>query len=545
MIPLMDRSGLSIPMFGQRQVTGLFISSDNVLSKRTLNLQTLNHNIMPVNILSPVRQRQARPDGSDAISDISPCKALSPHATTSVRDLGPLILTDGDLMRFNLRAVAWRFADTHTMAFDDQLKAFFRFDAEAGIWVKIQASKLPWLCGQFLNAIADEAKELSLLAKINPATIRSILDFLKGCAQMGETTQLHSRLLPVANGVLDLSGTTPVLLPYRREYWFTSKIDFAYAPNCRCTRFVNELVAPALANPDDLCLVQRLLGSLLLKGNAAQRIFVIYGPGSSGKSTLLSLMETMIGRCHFADLRTDANSRFETSYYRGRSVLVAKDEKPDFLARPGAAMLKRLTGGDWIETEEKFGGKDGLQEAFHVLISANTRLPIAINDDASAWRRRILPIHFDRSAPERKIPRFDEELLREEGEGILAWLITGYLAHKRDLDELGDFRLTEAQQARINDWVLESQSQRHFVETSIVKGSGTLSGAEIYEAYVTACISREWKPIPAFHFDRALASTMAEVHGLAQNHDIKRNGKSVRGFKGVTTSTTSPTVPVL
>ena len=484
---------------------------------------------------SHIFQQPGQTDTSDASDGISELPANPPLVNESLPDCDRLVIEAGRSVGFNGFAVAVALAQSLDVAFRVSDRSFYRYNSSTGLWEKFQPWLLRDMCAKYLRQIAhhDSANRQSLLLQVTQAVISGILGFLKGCAPMGETSPLHAHLLPVANGVLDLSCPTPVLLPYCREYWFTSKIDYAYEPNSLCPRFVTELVGPALADISDLWLVQRILGSLLFNGNSAQRIIIIYGPGGSGKSTLISLIETIIGRHRFADLRTDTSSRFETGFYRGRSILVAKDEQHDFLARSGAAMLKRLTGGDWIEIEVKGGGKEGLQETFHVLISANTRLPIAINDDASAWRRRILPIHFNRSAPERKIPRFDAELLREEGEGILAWLIVGYLAHKRDLDELGDFRLTDAQKRRIDDWVLESQAQRHFAETGIALGRGDLSGAEIYEAFVTCCLSRGWRPMARFHFERALEAIMAEVHGVVPNHDLKRNGKNVRGYKGV------------
>lgn len=78
--------------------------------------------------------------------------------------------------------------------------------------------------------------------------------------------------------------------------------------------------------------------------------------------------------------------------YQGKSILVGKDVSHDYLLKNGAAMIKSLTGGDWLETEQKYGGKFGMRGTFFVIITANSRLPIAIaiNGDASAWRRRLV-----------------------------------------------------------------------------------------------------------------------------------------------------------
>lgn len=76
--------------------------------------------------------------------------------------------------------------------------------------------------------------------------------------------------------------------------------------------------------------------------------------------------------------------------YQGRSILVGRGVSHDYPLKNGAAMIKSLTGGDRLETEQKCGGKFGMRGTFFVIITANSRLPIAINGDASAWRRRLV-----------------------------------------------------------------------------------------------------------------------------------------------------------
>src|SRR5262245_59732570 len=61
-----------------------------------------------------------------------------------------------------------------------------------------------------------------------------------------------------------------------------------------CPRFKNELLATAL-DPDDIGLLQRWGGSLLLGRNRAQKIMLIVGTAGGGKSTLLEMIEAIVG----------------------------------------------------------------------------------------------------------------------------------------------------------------------------------------------------------------------------------------------------------
>ena len=86
-----------------------------------------------------------------------------------------------------------------------------------------------------------------------------------------------------------------------------------------------------------------------------------------------------------------------------------------------------------------------------------------LDGDFEAWQRRILLLRYTKPKPKQRIDGFREKLMATEVEGILALLVRGAMNHRKELREIGDFRLTEAQQKRVTDLVLESDSLRQFV----------------------------------------------------------------------------------
>ena len=71
-------------------------------------------------------------------------------------------------------------------------------------------------------------------------------------------------------------------------------------------------------------------------------------------------------------------------------------------------------------------------------------------NDAGAWLRRLLPIEFNGPEIQQRIGNFAETLFKEEAEGILALLAEGYIEFLKDLEVIGDYRLTPTQQSRID-----------------------------------------------------------------------------------------------
>ncbi len=447
---------------------------------------------------------------------------------------GPLLFIEGDKVQTNLPALAEKFAADHSVAYSTERNSFFVYDTGEGVWVKETNHDIMWLVSSFVKSIAFEKKAIVLLTKRTPALVKSIMAFAQGCAPMGSPPPSSAQLVAVANGVLDLSGKEPVLLPHRKEYYFTSKIPVAYDPEAKCPRFLAELLEPALPDKDDIGLLQRDWGRMLVPGNRAQRFGILSGRGGSGKSLAVSVFERIQGVDRIAHLRTDKlNTRFETHNFQGRDLLVAKDVAPDFLAAKGASVIKSLTGGDRFETEKKYGGKFAMRGSFYTIITSNSRLPIDIKDDETAWRRRILFYEFSRANPGRIITDFEDILVGDEGEGILTWLIEGYFAHRCELEEYGDFQLTEKQKRRIENLVLESQGNVAFLKESISRGEGNLSVEEIFQKYVAYCRNRGWTAFSHQRFCKELAVLMPEHFDSVRDTHITRNETTVRGYKGV------------
>jgi len=165
---------------------------------------------------------------------------------------------------------------------------------------------------------------------------------------------------------------------------------------------------------------------------------------------------------------------------------------------------------------------------------------VKLDSDAGAWRRRMLIVDYARPKPTKPIPGFDSLLLREEGEGILSWAVEGAIQLKRELDATGAIQLTEVQRRRVDDLLSESDSVRSFVRDCIISAHGTeLTINDVTAAYRDYCEAREWDPLRDRQFQAELPDAMLEYHRAIKRNDIRLDGKSVRGFRGVRLQTTS------
>ncbi len=471
---------------------------------------------------------QEIPDDPDTLEQ----KIASTLSTPSEPVEEYLITVDGDKIKLNQPAIAAKFARDMNVRHSENDSQFHKFDSAEGIWNKITRKVAMWLVTVFLKTLADTMKVPELLLKRTPALMNGILQFVEGYAPMGAPPS--AKLVPAANGVVDLSGAEPVLREYRMEDFFTYKLSVSYVPGAKCERFLNELIRPALPDPDDVLLLQRDLGRQLFAGNDAQTIIILQGEGGSGKSVLISIVEAIIGLGKIGYLRShQLTGRFETHGFIGKSTLVGKDVLPDYLNNQGAAVIKSLTGADRVQTEQKYGGKYDMRGSFYVIITTNGRLTIKLHGDMKAWRRRLVVYEFSRQTPDKIIPNFDQLLLKEEGDGVFSWLVQGCLAHRAELKETGTLKLTAAQQKRVDDWLEESDALRVFAKASIQKGGGTITSQEAFEAFTAFAGERNWRMFGEQKFHENFKAVMSELFSVAKSSHITRMGVDARGYKGV------------
>ena len=223
------------------------------------------------------------------------------------------------------------------------------------------------------------------------------------------------------------------------------------------------------------------------------------------------------------------------SAFVGRTLLTGKDVSPTFLMRKGAHVLKALVGGDLLDVEKKCANERvQIRGNFNVGITCNSQLKVKLEGDAGAWERRLMIVDYNKAKPAKPEPCFADRLIREEGQGILAWMMEGAQELLADIEQHGDYALTFAQKERVTQLLSESDSVRQFVDTCVwPETDSTISSSELISAYGAFCEDKAWEGFDAHEARRKLPHAMLELHNVKMRNDIMRDGKAVRGYKGV------------
>ncbi len=292
--------------------------------------------------------------------------------------------------------------------------------------------------------------------------------------------------LNVANGTLDLR--TGTLLPHGRERLITKLAPVRYDPGAPGDLWIGFLNRVLGGDESLLRYVQRVVGYAMTGDTSEQCLFMLYGAGANGKSTLLNTVRAMLGgyALHTPTetllvKHGDSISNDVARLHGARFVTAIEAEGGKRLAE---ARVKQLTGGDPVAARFLYGEHFEFHPVFKLFLAVNHKPPIRGTDHA-IWRRiRLIPFDATISDTE-KDPQLPEKL-RAELPGILRWAVEGCLAWQKE--GLGT---PEIVTKATNEYRGEMDLLAAFITQRCVKGPAASTPArDLYAAYSGWCEQR-------------------------------------------------------
>jgi len=445
--------------------------------------------------------------------------------------------TDGNVNGINERNWAGLYAEENRILYEPYEKEFYQYDHETGLWRTNTQARICELIAQRMLTVSRESGQITLEKLITQQKLKGIVGALTGIVERKDAFKAKGQFIHVANGIIRFADDGGGLIdPFSPEDYSRNQSPIAYDPKAECPRFLTDLTCWGVSD-EDATLIQRWVGLALYGYNLPQRFLILEGMPAGGKGTLVRIIHQLVGAQNCYQLRTtQLDSRFELYRYIGKTLLIGPDVPRNFFNRESSLAVKALVGGDPLNPEAKGsnGGFDMLG-TFNLVVTCNSRLKIRLEDDADAWRRRLLIVRYERPPVAKRIPDFDKVLLREEGSGILRWGIEGFVKLQAELAERGDFKLTPAQQERIDSLLQESDSLRMFVRTRVERSDGdNVTTSELVQAYVVFCSDQGWNPLPATIAERKAPDLMLEHWQAPKSNSLGgESGKSSRGWRNV------------
>jgi len=415
---------------------------------------------------------------------------------------------------------------------------FYRYRPDAGIYVpESEPDVMMRLSGLLLTCVRECETDVDLRNMTfrlrKTSNLRGAVQRAKGVLAVSQDyfDRNPQEFIACQNGMLRLSDSE--LLPFGPDYRRRNKLMVPYEPGAGCPLFLDTLMKPAI-DDQDIEMLQRWCGLALVGQNIAQVLLILSGTAGGGKGTFIRVLVGILGQRNVASLRTKhLSSRFEIGRLLGSTLLYGADVPADFLSCEGASVLKSLTGGDPVVVELKGSNeRPELTCRFNIVVTCNSQLTLRLEGDADAWRRRLRIIEYRKPAPGKVITDLSERILRDEGPGVLNWMLQGL----QKVREAGwQLHPSAKQQSLVDDLLMRSESHLVFVREALIQDEAArLTIAEAHEHYGAFCRSRRWTGVTFKQFSDVIQPAIQQHLGVVQRHDIPdRNGRPQRGWKGI------------
>ena len=165
-------------------------------------------------------------------------------------------------------------------------------------------------------------------------------------------------------------------------------------------------------DPDDREMLLQFMGLCLTRDTRPQKFMILNGAGGSGKSTLIRMLENMIGTDNLSHVSLkELSQRFASVGLLGKLLNSCADLEVSALE--DTSVIKKILGEDSLRGE--FKGKDSISfKNYSKLIFSTNELPLILSERTNGFYRRLMILNMDKQ-PEHKRPDYLDVLQRETG----------------------------------------------------------------------------------------------------------------------------------
>ncbi len=245
----------------------------------------------------------------------------------------------------------------------------------------------------------------------------------------------NSDLLNVLNGTLDLESGK--LRPHKRSDLITKLAPVSYDPRAHHDLWDQYLDSSTAGDQELRAFLQRAVGYSLSGDTSEEKLFFVFGPEATGKTTFIEAIKAMLGDYAATTdfetfLKRPSTGAARSDIARLANVRFVASVEVDDGKHLAEGLVKQSTGGDRITARYLFKEYFEFTPRFKLWLAAN-HAPMVRDDDAAMWRR-ILRIPFEHTVPEDKRNPKMKATLRDPnvgGPAILAWAVKGYRAWRK------------------------------------------------------------------------------------------------------------------
>lgn len=324
------------------------------------------------------------------------------------------------------------------------------------------------------------------------------------------------------NGFFD--PVTKKMIPHDPKYRAVNQIPHVYDPDrgLRGT-MVQEWLMFICDTSEDIEMLCQFSGLCLTRDTRQQKFLILNGEGGTGKSTVIRMIEKMIGTENISNISLNQlTQRFQAFGLMGKLLNSCADLEIDALS--DTSILKKALGEDVFSAEAK--GKDQISvRNYAKLLFSTNQLPIVKSEQTNGFYRRLLILTMNR-VPEKKETDFFDRLSAE----IDDFIHISVTALER-LYQVGQITESKGSVEAVKRLRCDSDTVEAFLNEKISKDPDSkIKKFDLYRDYERFCQDMERQSLTKQNFYRSM-----KTKGFGE---IKTSGTEY--FKGINYSENLP-----
>ncbi|WP_301110032.1 phage/plasmid primase, P4 family [Sporosarcina sp.] len=362
------------------------------------------------------------------------------------------------------------------------------FEYRSGVYMQIDEQQIK---KKIQSKLIDEHSKSS--------HVRDTLEQLKNRVwhdgDLFESPELRDKI-NFKNGLFNLQ--TGLLEKHTPDIFTSMQVNANYNEGSTSPVF-SKFIESTLSEKDQL-IAQEILGYLLVPETLAEKAFILYGPGRTGKSTFLKLIEFVLGKVNISNVALqDLSQQFKPSLLFGKLANIYADLPSKALQDTG--IFKTLVSGDTIVAEEKFRTPFSFNNKARLLFSTNN-LPTNNVDRTDGFYRRLIILPFVKQVAEANIDTSLQLKLQKEVDGIIQWGLRGL---ERLRSNNYQFTKSDTTEELLFEYKKQSNNVIWFVtEQCELNVTGQERSQDLYNHYKKKCLENNMQSISQMKFNKSL-----------------------------------------
>lgn len=302
-----------------------------------------------------------------------------------------------------------------TGVFDNEILEYFRENVQI-----LVIGRVPYIYhgGVFLPDLSEAETKSIIRGLIYPQfvkapTLRRVYELIISAVEF-QVTDDEMNLYPpewicFRNGFYDPIGRR--MVPHDPKYRATNQIPHDFDPGKDASgRELEKWFSFIFEEKDDREMFLRFAGYCMTRDTRQQKFMILCGEGGTGKSTLIRLLEDVVGSRNISSVSlSELGQRFASYDLLGKLVNSCADL--EISALEDTSTLKKLLGEDNIKGEAK-GKQPVFFKSYAKLLFSTNELPVVKTERTNGFYRRLLILNMNK-IPAEKDPGFLEKLEKD------------------------------------------------------------------------------------------------------------------------------------